>query len=404
MSYAGSNRGGTAAILAAEQLVQERNAAADAAVPLAPELVVERFRHAIDRIMGEGGLWDEATAAKAFLQAAGDPAEAVHLIRAYRSTLPRFVETEPLDPESLTVLRRIVPAERDPDGPQLLGETTDYTPRLLGAVLPVAVLPVAVGTVGAGTGGTGEVEDAASGAAIAAASDEDTAAGTGTDAALDDEPALRAERHGERYSDTLRRRGLVGGRPGRSGHEVDGTSPDPAPFDPGTQSPSFPADRSAWLAALALAETGGLVGRWFESLLGPDGYADENVTLGDVRHGRLPIVVAHPATGAPASIGEIRVTDAEAIVDTSHAEAPDAPFALGYGMALGFNERKAIVMAHLDVTATLLGDSPGAVDLHQFVLLASDGLASNGFLEHLKLPHYVTFQSTVERVTARSNA
>jgi alpha-D-ribose 1-methylphosphonate 5-triphosphate synthase subunit PhnI len=372
MSYAGSNRGGTAAILAAEQLVQKRNAAADAAVPLAPELVVERFRHAIDRIMGEGGLWDETTAARAFVQAAGDPAEAVHLIRAYRSTLPRFQESEPLDPESLTVLRRIVPAERDPDGPQLLGETTDYTPRLLGAVLPIA----------------------------ADESSDERADGAASD---DGAPARVAERHGERYSDTLRRRGLVGERPDGFAYEGDADH-DPAPFDPGTQSPAFPADRSAWLAALALAETGGLVGRWFESLLGPDGYADENVTLGDVRHGRLPIVVAHPATGSPVAIGEIRVTDAEAIVDTAHTEAADAPFALGYGMALGFNERKAIVMAHLDVTATLLGDTPDAVDLHQFVLLASDGLASNGFLEHLKLPHYVTFQSTVERATARSNA
>ena len=52
-------------------------------------------------------------------------------MRAYRSSLPRLAVTEPADPDEMTVLRRIVPASRTPDGPQLLGRTTDYTARVL---------------------------------------------------------------------------------------------------------------------------------------------------------------------------------------------------------------------------------------------------------------------------------
>ncbi|HEY6297136.1 MAG TPA: carbon-phosphorus lyase complex subunit PhnI, partial [Streptosporangiaceae bacterium] len=34
------------------------------------------------------------------------------------------------------------------------------------------------------------------------------------------------------------------------------------------------------------------------------------------------------------------------------------------------------------------------------VLMTTDGLDASGFLEHLKLPHYVTFRSIVERKVA----
>ncbi|MPY81056.1 MAG: phosphonate metabolism protein PhnI, partial [Actinophytocola sp.] len=38
--------------------------------------------------------------------------------------------------------------------------------------------------------------------------------------------------------------------------------------------------------------------------------------------------------------------------------------------------------------------------LEQLLLLTTDGLDSTGFLEHLKLPHYVTFRSMAERKQA----
>ena len=36
--------------------------------------------------------------------------------------------------------------------------------------------------------------------------------------------------------------------------------------------------------------------------------------------------------------------------------------------------------------------------------MTTDGLDASGFLEHLKLPHYVTFRSMVERKSAMRRA
>src|ERR1700754_4676008 len=79
----------------------------------------------------EAGLSPQPPAAAAFRQAEGDAVEAAHLVRAHRSTLPRLAVSDPVDPDEMVVLRRIVPAHRTPDGPQLLGRTTDYTGRVL---------------------------------------------------------------------------------------------------------------------------------------------------------------------------------------------------------------------------------------------------------------------------------
>jgi alpha-D-ribose 1-methylphosphonate 5-triphosphate synthase subunit PhnI len=51
-------------------------------------------------------------------------------------------------------------------------------------------------------------------------------------------------------------------------------------------------------------------------------------------------------------------------------------------------------MANLDIACHRDG---GATTLEQSILLTTDGLDSAGFLEHLKLPHYVTFRSMIDR-------
>jgi alpha-D-ribose 1-methylphosphonate 5-triphosphate synthase subunit PhnI len=348
MGYSGA-RGGLEAILAAEDLVcRARDLAL---VPWAStEQIVARFRLAVDRVMGEAGLFDEAAAAAALRQAEGDLLEAAHLLRAHRSTLPRLAVSEPIDPDRITVLRRIVPAFREPDGPQLLGRTTDYTRRLL---------------------------------------DKPTAPPAA--AAEEPEAPVRQrtaqQRSPRRFLNLLREAGLV----------VDHrTGDDPEPFDITRIPPRPPAPRSAILAAMARAETGALVGLWYRSILGPDGDIHE-VTLGEVRHGRLPLEVKHPHTGEPVTIGEFRVTEAEAIEDLDGAEEDRSRFDVGYGMCFGHNERKAIAMANLDIANRRFGRSG---PLEQLLLLTTDGLDAGGFLEHLKLPHYVTFRSMVERKQA----
>ena len=58
-------------------------------------------------------------------------------------------------------------------------------------------------------------------------------------------------------------------------------------------------------------------------------------------------------------------------------------------------------MANLDVA---LNREPEGSWLEQSLLMTTDGLDSSGFLEHLKLPHYVTFRSMMERKIAARKA
>ncbi len=99
---------------------------------------------------------------------------------------------------------------------------------------------------------------------------------------------------------------------------------------------------------MARAETGALVALWYRSVRGPDG-AFHEITLGEVRHGRLPVRVVHPLTGNPVEIGRVRATEAEAIEDLNGPAEDRTRLDVGYGLCFGHNERKAIAMANLDI-------------------------------------------------------
>lgn len=171
---------------------------------------------------------------------------------------------------------------------------------------------------------------------------------------------------------------------------------DPEPVDISRVAARPGAPRSARLSTMARAETGALVQLWYRNILGPDRNLHE-VTLGEVRHGRLPVSVLNPVTNEPVDIGHVRVTEVEAIEDLDGVDEDRSKFDVGYGMCLGHNERKAIAMANLDIAVVRApADSP----LEQSVLMTTDGLDASGFLEHLKLPHYVTFRSMMERKAA----
>ena len=374
MGYSGV-RGGMDAILAAERLVRRKRAAAPWSATAA---IIESFRLAVDRIMGEAGLYDEAIAADAFRQAEGDLLEAAHLVRSYRSSLPRLAVSTPVDPDEMTVLRRIVPASRTPNGPQLLGRTTDYTARILerpDGPTPASAFaePGAPGQPGGPEHSSQAGKEAQAGPAAAATS----AAGAEPD-------DLRRPR---RFYEQLLKTDLA----------VVHAEPtdDPEPFDVARGAARPPAPRSAVLASMARAETGALVALWYRSVRGPDG-AFHEITVGEMRHGRLPVRVVHPLTGNPVEIGRIRVTEAEAIEDLNGPAEDRTRLDVGYGMVFGHNERKTIAMANLDIACRRAeGD-----ELQQLLLLTTDGLDSSGLLEHLKLPHYVTFRSIVDRKLA----
>ena len=71
--------------------------------------------------------------------------------------------------------------------------------------------------------------------------------------------------------------------------------------------------------------------------------------------------------------------------------------AVGYGCVIGRAETKAIAMSVLD-RCLELGDKRFPTEDEEFVLYHVDGVEATGFISHLKLPHYVTFQSKLSSV------
>ncbi len=93
-------KGGEQAIEAAHRLLAE-DRRGDPKVPaVTVEQIAEQLTLAVDRVMAEGSLYDPALAALAVKQARGDLIEAIFLIRAARTTLPRFGYAAPLDTAS----------------------------------------------------------------------------------------------------------------------------------------------------------------------------------------------------------------------------------------------------------------------------------------------------------------
>ena len=288
-------------------------------------------------------------------QAEGDLIEASLLVRSYRSTLPRLGYTVPTPVSELEAVRRIVPAFREPPGRQLLGRTLDYTERLV------------------------DFRDEAA-----------ARAGLGEPPATprDDRPAGARPSPGSRDWPSC--------SPPAASWRTARVEGDPEPVDVTRDPVITPAPRSARLAVLARGETGALVNLWYQGVRG-DRKGAEDITLGEVRVGDLPVTVAHPRTGGPVRIGSVQVTEVEAMSNLNRPDEDTGVFDIGYGLVLGHNERKAIAMAVLDIA---MHRDRGRTNLEQNVIGTCDGTDASGFLEHLKLPHYVTFGSQVERKEA----
>ncbi|MCX7914056.1 MAG: carbon-phosphorus lyase complex subunit PhnI [Thermodesulfovibrionales bacterium] len=322
--------------------------------PLGIEQIKEQLYLLVDRVMGEGSLYAPDLAALAIKQSAGDVLEASFLLRAYRTTLSRVGYSIPQSTKDMQVIRRISAAFKDIPGGQILGPTSDYTLRLLDFKLFKDSIQKRRALIK-------EVfKDVMSGQSLP-----------------DSFPKV---------IEILRNEGLLteANRSGFKGQDI---------FDITRQSLTFPASRSAAMQAMARGETGGLLLLAYSNMRG---YGDIHPTIGELRVGYIPVKITHPFTGRPYHIGNIKVTEAEVIAKFIEKDGK-VKFSLGCGICFGHNETKAISMAVLD-RAMQTDEAKMVSEDQEFVLSHIDGVDSMGFCNHYKLPHYITFQSDLDRL------
>jgi alpha-D-ribose 1-methylphosphonate 5-triphosphate synthase subunit PhnI len=335
-------KGGEQAIDAAHRLLAEERRGDPDVPALTSAQITEQLTLAVDRVMNEGSLHDRELAALAIQQARGDLIEAIFLIRAARTTLARFGYSEPIDTRQMRVKRRISAAFKDIPGGQILGPTFDYTHRLLDFSLTDGTEPAAAAVAPAGL-----------------------------------------TREMPRVLELLGAEGLM-------------ESPSQEQADPGdlTQDPlSFPAGRDLRLQNLARGDEGFLLSLAYST---QRGYGRTHPFAGEIRIGMVEVSFTPEELGLAVVIGEIAITECEMINQFKGSATVKPQFTRGYGLCFGQSERKAMSMALVDrsLRARELGEERVApAQDEEFVLSHSDNVQATGFVEHLKLPHYVDFQS-----------
>ena len=105
--------------------------------------------------------------------------------------------------------------------------------------------------------------------------------------------------------------------------------------------------------------------------------------------------------GFAVPLGRIALTECQSVNQFKGSKVTPPQFTRGYGLAFGQSERKALAMALVD-RALRTRDYGEEVRTpaqdEEFVLSHSDNVQAMGFVEHLKLPHYVDFQAELELV------
>ena len=341
-------KGGEKAIDHAHDLLAQKRRG-DVSIPeLSVKQIQEQLPLAVARVMTEGALYDPQLAALAIKQSAGDVLEAIFLLRAYRTTLPRFVDSLPLDTETMRIERRISATYKDLPGGQLLGPTFDYTHRLLDFSLL-------------------ETDDTPLQAVAQTA--EPMEACPRVLGLLEKEGLMQLEKQSE------------------------------APVADITREPlDFPTNRQQRLQMLARGDEGFLMALAYST---QRGYGRNHPFAGEIRIGFVDLWIEPEELGFPIALGELELTECEMINQFVGSKTEPAQFTRGYGLAFGYNERKAMSMALVDraLCSTELGEeiiSPAQQE--EFVLMHCDNVEAAGFVSHLKLPHYVDFQAELELI------
>ncbi len=156
---------------------------------------------------------------------------------------------------------------------------------------------------------------------------------------------------------------------------------------------NFPAERDLRLQNLARGDEGFLLALGYST---QRGFGRTHPFAGEIRFGDVEVEFMVEDAGFAVPLGSITLTECQ-MVNQFKGSATKAPcFTRGYGLAFGQSERKTMSMALVDrsLRAGELGEearSPAQDE--EFVMSHSDNVQATGFVEHLKLPHYVDFQS-----------
>ena len=341
-------KGGEAAIKNAHRLLADRRRG-DRSVPaIRLDQIVEQLALGVDRVMAEGSLYDRELAALAIVQSRGDLIEAIFLVRAYRTTLPRFGYTRPVDTGAMLAERRVSATYKDLPGGQVLGPTFDYTHRLLDPELVEA-----------------------------------------RDVREPERRAAAAEAM-PRVSDIIAGEGLI---------ESDGELPRDYVTGDITREPlEFPMERDIRLQALSRGDEGFLLALGYST---QRGYGRNHPFVGEVRIGEVEVELEVAELPFAVPLGRIRVTECQMVNQFKGSAKVPPQFTRGYGLVFGQSERKAMAMSLCDraLRAREFGeDVVAAAQDEEFVISHSDNVQATGFVEHLKLPHYVDFQAELDLV------
>jgi alpha-D-ribose 1-methylphosphonate 5-triphosphate synthase subunit PhnI len=351
-------KGGERAIEASWRLLDKSRRGDTRLTELSVGQIREQLRLSVARVMTEGSVYDEDLAALAIKQAAGDLVEAIFLLRAYRTTLPRFGYTQPLDSEAMVVERRISATFKDLPGGQLLGATYDYTQRLLDFKLMAEA----------------QTDGGDSSAQVAQ-----------QHAALQEAPESMP-----RVVTLLNKEGLI--------EQETPLSDASEPRDLTREPLAFPASRATRLQNLARGDEGFLLAMGYAT---QRGYAHSHPFAGEIRFGSVTVEMELDELGEAVEIGEIDITECQMINQFAGSTEVPPTFTQGYGLAFGHSERKAMAMALVDraLRAEELGETLASPTQDiEFMLSHSDNVEASGFVQHLKLPHYVDFQAELELV------
>ncbi|MCO5089723.1 carbon-phosphorus lyase complex subunit PhnI [Bosea sp. (in: a-proteobacteria)] len=375
-------KGGEAAILATHDLVAE----ARRGDPAVPEISVAQIREqqalACARVMNEGSLYDRDLAALALKQSQGDVIEAAFLMRAYRTTLPRFGSSEPLDTAAMAIRRRVSATYKDLPGGQVLGPTYDYTHRLFDfALMEPQQAPSALG-------GEGRPRNAQDAAAPSLPSSDPAPPGHLLSRGEKERAPL--DPHMPRVPDILGAEGLMEAEEPPEG--------DPRPFDLTRDPIAFPAERDVRLQSMARGDEGFLLGLGYSV---QRGFGGTHPFVGEVRVGEVAVEFVPEELGFAVDLGDVTLTECQMVNQFQGSKEVPPQFTRGYGLVFGHSERKAMSMSLVDraLKARDFGEAttyPAQQD--EFVLYHADNVEAAGFVEHLKLPHYVDFQGELELI------